>query len=125
MKNGYGQIGLGKKVLLAHRASYITFVGEIAAGLYVCHKCDNRKCFNPSHLFLGTNRDNMLDMISKGRQKTLSGENSPSCKLTDQQVEEIRNRYIPFVNVQELADEFNITKQYVNQLANNLWRRNG
>lgn len=64
---GYGQFRYMGKTQLAHRASYMLFVGPIEPGLYVCHKCDVRSCINPDHLFLGTQSDNMKDCVSKGR----------------------------------------------------------
>jgi hypothetical protein len=67
---GYGRIGSGARgapTLLAHRVAWGFKHGPIPDGLFVCHKCDNPPCVNPEHLFLGTNRDNILDCMSKGR----------------------------------------------------------
>jgi len=84
---GYGQIEHKTKKLYAHRASYEAFVGEIPQGMYVCHTCDNVSCVNPNHLFLGTQKQNLQDMVRKGR--STRGEKNPGAKLTEEQVNQI------------------------------------
>lgn len=86
---GYGNIRVNGKRLPASRLSWILHNGEIPDGYQVCHKCDNPPCCNPLHLFLGTPRDNVHDMISKGRQATGKAVASHS-RLTEDQVREIR-----------------------------------
>ena len=68
-KRGYGQMNIEGKPKEMHRISYKTFVGDIPTGLNVLHKCDNRKCINPEHLWIGTQKENIQDMISKGRRR--------------------------------------------------------
>jgi hypothetical protein len=67
VSNRYGGMIVNFKHMLAHRYSYELHNGKIKNDLYVCHKCDNGFCVNPDHLFLGTQKDNMDDMIKKGR----------------------------------------------------------
>lgn len=101
-RDGYGQFFVSAwREKLAHRVSYITFVGPIPDGLRVLHRCDNPSCIRPSHLFLGDQKANMADAVSKGRQArgarllaarshVLRGEEVGNHKLTEAQVEHIR-----------------------------------
>jgi len=66
---GYGRISVDGRGRKAHVVAYEAWVGPIPAGLKVCHKCDVRNCINPDHLFLGTQADNMEDMVNKGRAR--------------------------------------------------------
>ena len=65
---GYGDFRMGRHYL-AHRAAYEAFVGPIPKGMHVLHKCDVRSCVNPNHLFVGTNQENIIDSVRKGRRK--------------------------------------------------------
>lgn len=68
--SGYGSINIGNhRSETAHRVSYMLHKGEIPKGMHICHSCDVRQCVNPSHLFAGSNLDNILDSMSKGRRK--------------------------------------------------------
>jgi len=84
---GYGRLTFQGRVVMAHIAAYEEHVGP-RNGLHVCHRCDNPRCINPEHLFLGTNFDNHLDKMAKGRQAR--GERAGHAKLTEDAVREIR-----------------------------------
>lgn len=89
----YGLFWLNGRNRSAHRVSWEIYIGPIQQGMNVCHKCDMPLCVNPNHLFLGTDADNMADMIKKGRQRHPKGEELPKGekrKLTENDVIAIR-----------------------------------
>jgi len=86
-KDGYGRFRLTDKMVLAHRWMWEMEDSDIPEGLMVLHKCNNRGCVNPNHLYLGTNQDNMNDMSIAGSKK---GNRNAMSKLTEDDVREIR-----------------------------------
>lgn len=131
---GYGHLHFkGKSKAQAHRVSYLLFKGDIPDGLLVCHKCNNKRCVNPDHLYLGTNRQNVLDAIRDGlyaNRKYARGSKASHAKLTDDQVREIRDKYGDIVNLgkkirsangvtmQQLSKEYGISFAQINHLIN-------
>lgn len=118
---GYGVIGDGGKLLLAHRVSYRLFNGDLLIGLCVLHKCDNTSCVNPDHLWLGSQRENMRDKCLKGRACGSKGVRNGRAKLNENLVKEIRRLY----KTQEfshtgLAEVFNVSKATIYYITNNI-----
>jgi hypothetical protein len=108
-KKGYCRFGHKRK--LAHRVSYELSIGIIPDGLHVCHRCDNRCCINPNHLFLGTNEDNVRDCISKGRNA--KGETITNSKLTEEHILKIRMDTRPD---KVIAAEYGISQGHVSRI---------
>lgn len=81
----YGQFSYNGYPEFAHRVSWMLEHGEIPDGMRVCHSCDNTICVNPAHLFLGTQLDNVVDMVNKERDAFI-GERNHSSKLTNETV---------------------------------------
>lgn len=119
---GYGSIGAdgGKPLMRAHRVAYELCVGPIPPGLVVCHTCDNRRCVNPRHLFVATQRDNVIDMVHKGRRHSSAGERNPGAKLNAAQVIAIRRDHRPS---REIRDEYGISKSTLRSIQRHeTWR---
>lgn len=118
---GYGCMRSGGRTLRPHRVIFELIHGP-QGGLHVCHKCDNRLCCNPDHLFAGTRRDNMQDCVRKGRFKTPfgAGENCPRAKLTLEQARTAKADTRPHAVI---AAQYGVTKSAIGYLKRGkTWR---
>lgn len=137
-KAGYGQLqirAVSPRPLLAHRVAWELTNGVIPEGLHILHECDNPRCCNPNHLFLGTQRDNNLDRTLKGRTASgdrngartqphlnafvqnrgsgLRGERHPNAKLSDEDVEQIIAASRKGVSGVDLARKYGVSPTQV------------
>lgn len=116
-RNGYGRLIVGSRTdgsrrsVSAHRFAYQALVGPIPDGMEVCHRCDNRRCCNPAHLFVGTRQDNIDDREAKGRNRPPKGEASPQAKLTEKSVEVGRQLRAAGWSFQRIADTLGVAKK--------------
>ena len=118
LSDGYGQIAVNGKMMRAHRFSWEESNGPIPEGIYVLHTCDNRVCVNPDHLFLGTQQDNMDDMVRKGRQS--KGELNGGAKLTEAGIKLIRG---DSRSLSKIADDYGVVKSHICNIQNfKIWR---
>lgn len=106
--NGYGIFSLNGRNVATHRLAYELGHGVAPGDRLVCHSCDNHACCNPAHLFLGTNRDNTHDALTKGRLVFPRGARHGQSRLTERQVVEIRRRRAAGERGIDLAREFGV-----------------
>lgn len=121
---GYGEFRFEMKRIRAHRASWIIHFGDIPDGMFVLHKCDNKRCSNPEHLFLGKDKENSLDHVAKGRNKILfrKGQDNPNAKLKNELIPIIKelSKYNSF---SEIGKRMNVsTSTILNIIKGKSWK---
>ena len=117
---GYGRLQVNHVPLYAHRIAYVLAYNEIPSGGIVCHSCDNPKCVNPAHLWIGTQADNVADRVRKGRTARQYGESAGNAKLTRSTVLEIRRKFSEGVRQVQLAREYGISKPHIHSIVHNV-----
>ena len=118
-KDGYGDVQHEKKRWRVTRLTWLLVYGSLDETLFILHSCDNPPCFNPKHLFQGTQDDNMKDMRKKNRWKSVNptnGADHHSHKLSADEVVEIRSRYRPGILQVHLAKEFGVSQSAISGL---------
>lgn len=129
--SGYGRIwvgGAGGRNYPVHRLSMCVKEGYDYAeidGWLVRHQCNNRLCYNPAHLLLGDDRQNVLDRVFAGRSGGAKGERNARAKLTDEQVSDIRALHDRGWRQSALAREFDISTMHVSRIVNYRQRQEG
>lgn len=126
-EHGYGTTGFEGQSRRYHRVVYCKSKGinwKEIIGFCIRHTCDNPRCINPDHLLIGTLKDNMQDMISRGRNNPLIGEKNPKAKLNEKYVVEIRDLYFyEIFNQVKLAKLYEVSQAVVNDvILNKRWK---
>lgn len=122
----YGVFWFAPRYEAAHRVAWILTFGPIPDGLWVLHKCDNPPCCNPAHLFLGTHRDNMLDMHRKrrGAKCPECGQHHPGSKLNHEAVRAIRSELVKGRSQAAIGREFGVSHGTIHLIANGItWNK--
>ena len=119
--DGYARMRIGfhtgKKSVGAHVVSWmihkkiLKFDNFMSDGFYILHKCNNRKCCNPKHLYLGNSQDNMIDMVKSGRCK--------NTQLTIRQVRDIKKMLVDGVKIKDIANKYKVNLTTIRDIKNN------
>lgn len=118
---GYGNAHLNRKRILAHRLAWINAHGPIPKGMVVCHKCDNPRCVNTEHLWIGTQKENIRDCWAKGRHPSYRGENNNSAKITKEDSKNIRHLYFAERRtLREVGDFYGLSQSMVSRICRRL-----
>lgn len=116
-EQGYGKIGISnKRSRFAHRVAYVNCIGGIPMGFDVCHHCDNTSCINPAHLFVGTRKDNIRDMMDKGRRTNMQGSKHGMSKLKECEVEFIRMLISSSISMTLVSRMFKVSYQTIHRI---------
>lgn len=117
-----GRLQVDGKSRIAYRLTYALMFGPIPEGKFLCHTCDNPKCVNPHHLFVGTAMDNSQDMKRKGRTRNMpKGVKHPGAKLNDEKVLEIRS--LKGLTHGEIAEMYSVSGSLISMIRNrNIWK---
>ena len=113
---GYGRIWQGKKLVRLHRAMYEKLHGEIPKGLVILHKCDVPACINPNHLLLGTQGDNVEDMIQKKRNNPSIGSKHGMAKLTESDIPKIKQRLNDGETCVAIAKDYGVSDNMIRHI---------
>jgi len=115
-RDGYGKFYFNGDQTQAHRVAWIIYVGEIPENGWILHKCDNRKCVNPDHLYVGDAKQNARDMHDRARARG-------NTRLSFEAIKEIRNRYSSErISQQRLADEYGCDQTHVSKIVRSVQR---
>ena len=114
LATGYGSLSVNNRPVRAHRFSYRTFVGPVPEGKDVCHSCDVRSCVNPSHLFIGTRRENMLD--AKRKRRLATGSRHGQSVLNEPDVQKIKSLLATGVSGISIARKFGVSPMTVSDI---------